>query len=209
MTEQLALGRLKFDPYLVLGVPRHASNKDIKRAFYALSRKLHPDVVPAAARAAAHSRFVVVSQAYTILSSPTLRLQYDRLRGLHEFQPSSSSSFHEGSRGFSGASQSSAPNPGETWQQDAETFKRQAAGQLTAHRRWMTNGRLILSLGALVVGATALQFALAGRQQARRTEYMDARDVRRRRHRHRSCPPPVAAAVVVLLIVGSLITPTT
>jgi molecular chaperone DnaJ len=61
--------------YELLGVSRDASDADIKRAFRALARELHPDVsnVPDA-----DSRFKEVVEAYEVLSDADRRATYDR-----------------------------------------------------------------------------------------------------------------------------------
>ena len=54
-----------FDPYQVLGVPRDASEDEIKKAYRALSRKYHPDAnVNNPNKAQAEERFKQVQQAY-------------------------------------------------------------------------------------------------------------------------------------------------
>jgi DnaJ-class molecular chaperone len=63
------------DFYDVLGVPRTAEQKTIKRAFRARSRALHPDVSP---DPEADSRFRELSEAYSVLSRPESRRLYDR-----------------------------------------------------------------------------------------------------------------------------------
>ncbi|BAE49692.1 DnaJ C-terminal domain-containing protein [Paramagnetospirillum magneticum] len=63
------------DPYLVLGVARTASDDDIKKAYRALARELHPDLNPGDAKA--ESRFKDISAAYDFLSDSTKRAQFD------------------------------------------------------------------------------------------------------------------------------------
>jgi molecular chaperone DnaJ len=64
------------DYYEVLGVQRGASGAQIKRAFRALARELHPDV---AATPDTDQRFREVAEAYEVLSDPERRATYDRL----------------------------------------------------------------------------------------------------------------------------------
>ncbi len=63
------------DPYSVLGVPRTADAEEIQRAYRKLARKYHPDVnrEPDAA-----DRFKEIGEAYSTLSDPETRAQYDR-----------------------------------------------------------------------------------------------------------------------------------
>jgi DnaJ-class molecular chaperone len=65
------------DPYKVLGVPREASDDDIRRAYRKLAKELHPDLNPSN-RAAAEERFKKVSAAYEIVGDTAKRGQYDR-----------------------------------------------------------------------------------------------------------------------------------
>ncbi len=64
------------DYYDVLGVPRGASDNDIKSAYRQLARKHHPDVAPD--KVAAELRFKEINEAYTVLSDPQKRQNYDR-----------------------------------------------------------------------------------------------------------------------------------
>ena len=63
------------DYYELLGVPRDASEADIKKAFRRLARELHPDVSDAPD---AHDRFREVVEAYEVLSKSETRELYDR-----------------------------------------------------------------------------------------------------------------------------------
>jgi molecular chaperone DnaJ len=63
------------DYYELLGVPRDASEPEIKKAFRALARELHPDVSDAPD---AQERFREVVEAYEVLSKSETRDLYDR-----------------------------------------------------------------------------------------------------------------------------------
>jgi DnaJ-class molecular chaperone len=64
------------DPYRVLNVPRTADQAAIKQAYRKLAKSLHPDRNPGNARA--EQRFKEVTQAYDLLSDPTMRARFDR-----------------------------------------------------------------------------------------------------------------------------------
>src|SRR5262249_53450015 len=65
------------DYYEVLGVPRGASDADIKKAFRKLAREYHPDVAKDKKRA--EEKFKEVNEAYEVLGDPTKRKKYDEL----------------------------------------------------------------------------------------------------------------------------------
>ena len=65
------------DYYEILGVPRSASQADIKKAFRKLARAHHPDRNPG--DKAAEKRFKDVNEANAVLSDPDKRKQYDLL----------------------------------------------------------------------------------------------------------------------------------
>jgi curved DNA-binding protein len=65
------------DYYQTLGVPRTASQADIKKAFRKLARENHPDKKPG--DKAAEARFKAVNEANAVLSDPDKRKKFDRL----------------------------------------------------------------------------------------------------------------------------------
>jgi curved DNA-binding protein len=65
------------DYYATLGVPRTASQAEIKKAFRKLARKHHPDVNKT--DPGAEARFKEVSEANEVLSDPEKRKLYDQL----------------------------------------------------------------------------------------------------------------------------------
>ena len=64
------------DFYEILGLARDASPEDVKRAFRRLAHKHHPDVNPDDPQAEA--RFKEIAEAYSVLSDPDKRAQYDQ-----------------------------------------------------------------------------------------------------------------------------------
>ena len=68
------------DFYKVLGVSKDASASEIKKAYRKLARDNHPDSHPG--DEAAEERFKAVSEAYSVLSDPERRKEYDEQRTL-------------------------------------------------------------------------------------------------------------------------------
>ena len=67
---------MRRDPYEVLGVGRQADDGEVKKAFRALARELHPDVNRHDAEA--EEKFKEAAEAYEILSDSERRAVYDR-----------------------------------------------------------------------------------------------------------------------------------
>ncbi|KAG1356220.1 hypothetical protein G6F62_002138 [Rhizopus arrhizus] len=65
----------KKDPYEVLGVKKNASTSEIKKAYYGLAKKYHPDTNK---DKDAREKFVQIQEAYEILSDDEKRKQYDQ-----------------------------------------------------------------------------------------------------------------------------------
>ncbi len=65
------------DYYEILGVPRNATQEEIKRAFRRLAKQYHPDVYKGDKKEA-ERKFRKIAEAYEVLSDPVKRAQYDR-----------------------------------------------------------------------------------------------------------------------------------
>jgi molecular chaperone DnaJ len=68
------------DFYKILGVPKNASQAEIKKAYRKLARDNHPDSNPG--NKAAEERFKDVSEAHSVLSNEKKRKEYDEQRTL-------------------------------------------------------------------------------------------------------------------------------
>ena len=79
------------DYYEALGVPRTATEKEIKTAYRKLARQHHPDLHQGDAKKAAEEKFKTINEAYEVLSDPEKRAKYDRLgmnwQAGQDFQP--------------------------------------------------------------------------------------------------------------------------
>ncbi|HTY53016.1 MAG TPA: J domain-containing protein [Methanomicrobiales archaeon] len=90
--------------YTILGIPENASDREIKQAYRALARKLHPDVCQ---EPGAEDQFKRINEAYRVLSDHEERSRYDalgpdgyrrRLTGIRGFP----GRHHHGGRAFRG-----------------------------------------------------------------------------------------------------------
>jgi curved DNA-binding protein len=65
------------DYYQILGVPRNASEEDIKKAYRKLAMQYHPDRNPGKEKWA-NEKFKEINEAYGVLGDPEKRRQYDQ-----------------------------------------------------------------------------------------------------------------------------------
>ena len=64
------------DFYDILGVPRNASQKDIRQAYRGMARQFHPDVN--GGEKTSEEKFKQINEAYSVLSDENKRRRYDR-----------------------------------------------------------------------------------------------------------------------------------
>ena len=67
------------DYYKILGVKRDASEEEIKRAYYKLAHKYHPD------KGGDEKKFKEINEAYQVLSDKRKRAQYDQFGNTFEY----------------------------------------------------------------------------------------------------------------------------
>ena len=77
-TEEFRREWFEKDYYAILGVPKNASQAEIKKAYRKLAQQHHPDTN--AGNPAAEERFKEVSSAYDVLGDEKKRASYDRVR---------------------------------------------------------------------------------------------------------------------------------
>ncbi|HRN76577.1 molecular chaperone DnaJ [Ottowia sp.] len=68
----------KRDYYEVLGVPKNASDDEIKKSYRKLAMKYHPDRNQGEAASAAEAKFKEAKEAYEMLSDPQKKAAYDQ-----------------------------------------------------------------------------------------------------------------------------------
>ncbi|XP_063700716.1 protein tumorous imaginal discs, mitochondrial-like isoform X2 [Culicoides brevitarsis] len=93
--------QIKKDYYSILGVPKNASSKDIKKSYYQLAKKYHPDTNKGDPNAG--KKFQEVSEAYEVLSDETKRREYDTFGQTHEQM--NMGGRHQGGKGPQGFAQ--------------------------------------------------------------------------------------------------------
>src|SRR5499433_2952100 len=92
------------DYYEILGVPRTASEAEIKKAFRKLAREYHPDV--AKNKKQAEEKFKEINEAYEVLGDSAKRKKYDELgpnwNAGADFRPPPGWESFTGGRSYSG-----------------------------------------------------------------------------------------------------------
>ena len=131
----------KKDYYELLGIPRTASEEEIKKAFRKQARKYHPDVNREDPKTA-EAKFKEINEAYEVLSNPESRTKYDQF-GHAAFDGAAGASGFGGGGGindifdmffgggFGGGARRQGPERGSDLRYDMEITLEQAA---TGHK---------------------------------------------------------------------------
>jgi curved DNA-binding protein len=95
------------DYYGILGVPRNASDTDIKKAYRKLAMQYHPDRNPGKEKWA-NEKFKEINEAYGVLGDPQKRNQYDQFGTVGNIgdvfgSPFTQATFQEMMKDFGGA----------------------------------------------------------------------------------------------------------
>ena len=68
------------DFYKILGVSKDVSEAELKKVYRKLARQYHPDSNPDDAKA--ETKFKEISEAFSVLSDPEQRKEYDQIRAM-------------------------------------------------------------------------------------------------------------------------------
>jgi DnaJ-class molecular chaperone len=79
------------DYYAVLGIPKTASQDDIKKAYRRLARKYHPDLHPGAKKTEMEKKFKELNEAHDVLRNEDTRKKYDQ----YGFQWKEAEAYHQ------------------------------------------------------------------------------------------------------------------
>jgi curved DNA-binding protein len=95
------------DYYGILGVPRNASDEEIKKAYRKLAMQYHPDRNPGKEKWA-NDKFKEINEAYGVLGDPQKRKQYDQFGTVGNIgdifgSPFTTTTFEEMMKDFGGA----------------------------------------------------------------------------------------------------------
>src|SRR3990170_1293466 len=74
---------LETDYYQVLGVPKDAPARDVKKAYRKLAQRYHPDKSPD--DPVAEARFKEINEAYDVVGDEETRKEYDHARDMGYF----------------------------------------------------------------------------------------------------------------------------
>ncbi|XP_075244575.1 uncharacterized protein LOC142338623 [Convolutriloba macropyga] len=91
----------KKDLYAILGVPKTATDKEIKKAYRKLAIKYHPDKVKPEDAKEAEEQFILINKAHEILGDKEKRAQYDKY-GENAFDGTGQAKYGGGGSGFGG-----------------------------------------------------------------------------------------------------------
>ena len=107
------------DPYKVLGLPRNASDEDVKRAYRALAKKYHPDLNPGDQEAA--RKMKEVNEAYDQIKNPE---KYARQPGSGGSPYGNPYGNPYGGYGYGGYQERQYQSSGDQYQTSAEQYIR-------------------------------------------------------------------------------------
>lgn len=63
--------------YSILGVDRNASHEELKNAFREKAKQVHPDIAQNLSKERAHKLFILIREAFDVLSNKNIKAEYD------------------------------------------------------------------------------------------------------------------------------------
>ncbi len=124
------------DYYIILGIPRSATEDDIRKAFRDEARKCHPDTHPG--DKAAEERFKEINEAYQVLSDARKKADYDKFSNPPP-KPNSGSNVGEAWKNFFGGGQRSEAQTLQENRNRQVAALRQLIGGATSFEQVITN----------------------------------------------------------------------
>jgi curved DNA-binding protein CbpA len=143
------------DPYATLGVPKTASDEEVKSAFRRLAKETHPDLNGNDPSKIA--RFREVAEAYAVLSDPEKRRAYDEApAGGASWQRQANEGWAGRARKFTAEDIENAIHQ---MRQEADLYKAMARKKLWSGLAWLIGGILVtLMSGGMVIAWGAILF---------------------------------------------------
>ncbi|KAK4526634.1 hypothetical protein GAYE_SCF26G4550 [Galdieria yellowstonensis] len=120
----------KRDYYEILGVPRNASQQEIKKAYYRLAKEYHPDSGPKGDK----NKFMEIGEAYEVLSDEKKRSIYDQY-GREGVRAADAGGDARSSAGFEGFGPGGFASAEEIFREFNEFFGGRGFGPFTAGGR--------------------------------------------------------------------------
>ncbi|CAM4584759.1 unnamed protein product [Lepidochelys olivacea] len=165
--------------YDLLGIKKDATMEEIKQAFFAKSKKLHPDSDPK--NPDLHSQFVQLNEAYRVLSKEGSRRLYDSQRAWHAARPTAGSSpkhspFDFTDLGPRPSTSSRGPNKNMRYWEQFRTHRAEAFSGTQAKQRQHWNRKLFGYCLLLMLASVAAHYVAYRKLEEVHTSFMDKKD---------------------------------
>ena len=98
--ERLKKQSKKRDYYKILGVSRHATKKDIMKAYRKAASKWHPDQYQGDEKKKAEDKFIDIASAKEVLTDPEKRQKFDNGEDPLDPEQQNGNAFHPFTQGF-------------------------------------------------------------------------------------------------------------
>lgn len=172
--------------YDVLGIEKSASQAEIRSAFLNQSKKLHPDLNIKDPKS--HEKFVKLNEAYTVLSKPLARREYDlnlavRLQMQRQARNATSSHVY-GSSAWPGSNYQSDAESQRFWDETIWHMRDQSKDKeyegkpyySFTNRERVSNNYILIGIVAFVVFGSVLQYFLISKSREMHRTVLDEKD---------------------------------